>query len=133
MRGLRRLQGHRRVCVNPARVLAESEEPPQVLQTLDRGQRRVRPAVAERAQRGHVELLEMGEALRAAERQQLALDQFAALLYRRAGEVPCDGILEVRLDRAIDVGDVSLDDPDLAGCLPAVNSRRGGRPVAGVE
>ena len=58
LRHLRRLQHHRGIRVDPAGVLAESQEPAEVLQALYCGECGVRPAIAKRAKRVHVKLLE---------------------------------------------------------------------------
>ena len=99
MGDLGRLQEHGRIRVDPARVLAVAQEAPQVLQALDRRECRVGPAVPKRAQRGDGELLQLADAVRLTEGEELAFEQLAAFLNRGLRQVARLRVFEVRLDR----------------------------------
>ena len=123
----------RGVVLDPAGVQTEAQERTQVVQSLDRGQGGVRPAVAKRPQRRDVELLEMVQPVVLAEGQELALQQLASLLEGGLREMPRLGILEVEAGGLLDCGRDDLDDADFAGRFPAVDRGGRGRPFAGAE
>jgi len=68
-----------------------------------------------------------------AEGQELADQEFPALLDRGGGEVPDGGFVEELGDRLGDGRDLRLEDANLAGGLPLMHDRGGGGPIGGVE
>jgi len=102
MRDLRRLQRHGGVGVKPSGVLAEPKKAAEVFEALHRRERRVRPAVAERAECGDVEVLQQAEALVVTEGQELPLEQFSTLPDGGLSQVAGHGVVEVQLDRPLD-------------------------------
>src|SRR5262249_26334789 len=119
--------------INPGRVLAESQKATEILKSLDSGEGGVAPAVAKRAQRCDVELLQQSDALVLAERDQFPFQQLPAFAKRGLRKMPCLRVLEIKIERTFDRGHVCLDETDLARSFPAMDDPRCGAPVARVQ
>jgi hypothetical protein len=94
--------GHRRISIDSAAVVTESEEAAKVLESLPRGQRGVRPRGAEGAEYVDITMRRHRVALRLAEWKQLALEEFAPLSNGLRREVSRFGISQILLDRLLD-------------------------------
>ena len=132
LRHLRRLDRLRRVSFDPLRLFAESEEPAQVLEPLDRRGRGEFPGLSEGAQRVDVQVLERLKPLASqygsslpsssSRRLRMVVGRGGGLRRRRSTS-------EAPLDRR----NFELLAANLARGLPLVNGRRGDAPIASVE
>jgi hypothetical protein len=91
------------------------------------------PRLPERPERLDGQLAQAVKAASLAEGQELALQEFPALLDRGGGQVPDGGFGEELLDCLGDGRDLGLEDANLAGGLALMHDRGGGGPIGGVE
>jgi hypothetical protein len=123
----------RGVPLDPACLHTEPEERAEILQPFGGRQRRVFPGASELAQPLHGQIPQMAMPAMRAEGEELAFEEFSALLDRRGREI-ADGGLGQELINGLGHGrQVGLEDADPAGRLPLMHDGGGGGPVAGVE